>query len=278
MIDERGLTFQCGGETLVGVLAEPAGTPVLPGVVIVVGGPQYRIGSHRQFVELARALARAGHPCLRFDVRGMGDSTGTARSFEDIGDDIDAAISALQIACPTVTKIVLWGLCDGASAAAMFAAHSSRLGGLVLVNPWVRTETTLARTHVRHYYAARLMQPGFWTKLVSGNLDVRAALGELLAKLRSLRTSAQSREKTDYRSLMLEGLRRFDGPVLLITAEGDLTAREFLDLARDDDAWHQVLDRLRPARCVVADADHTFSRAEWSRRAEEATVAWLRRV
>jgi len=46
------------------------------GVLIVVGGPQYRVGSHRQFVMLARFLADHGVPCMRFDYRGMGDVSG----------------------------------------------------------------------------------------------------------------------------------------------------------------------------------------------------------
>ncbi|KAB8057318.1 hydrolase 1, exosortase A system-associated, partial [Janthinobacterium violaceinigrum] len=58
---------------LVGILSLPA-APGPRGVLIVTGGPQYRVGSHRQFVLLARALAAQGVPVLRFDLRGMGDS------------------------------------------------------------------------------------------------------------------------------------------------------------------------------------------------------------
>ena len=56
---ESVLMFGCEGEVLLGIVSEPSGGTVAPsaGVVIVVGGPQYRAGSHRQFVLLARALA-----------------------------------------------------------------------------------------------------------------------------------------------------------------------------------------------------------------------------
>src|SRR5262245_60307703 len=69
---ERAVVFGCEGEELLGVLHEPAsdgatGTPASTGVIIVVGGPQYRVGSHRQFVLMARELARRGHAVLRFD-------------------------------------------------------------------------------------------------------------------------------------------------------------------------------------------------------------------
>ena len=72
---EQALSVECRGESLLGVLHLPI-TPRDLGVIVVVGGPQYRAGSHRQFVLLARALADAGHAVLRLDVRGMGDSTG----------------------------------------------------------------------------------------------------------------------------------------------------------------------------------------------------------
>src|SRR5437660_6007124 len=88
-VDERAIVFQCEGESLVGVVSAPAGNP-RRGVVVVVGGPQYRAGSHRQFTLVARSLANGGFPVLRFDHRSMGDSTGSPRAFDAIGADIAA--------------------------------------------------------------------------------------------------------------------------------------------------------------------------------------------
>jgi alpha/beta superfamily hydrolase len=90
------------------------------GVLVVVGGPQYRVGSHRQFLLLSRRLASEGYPVMRFDYRGMGDGGGAMRSFEDVSADIGAAIEAFQRRCPSVRRIVLWGLCDAASAALLY--------------------------------------------------------------------------------------------------------------------------------------------------------------
>jgi len=56
---ERALRFRCQSEWLYGILHLPQ-QPVARGVLIVVGGPQYRVGSHRQFVLLARYLAERG--------------------------------------------------------------------------------------------------------------------------------------------------------------------------------------------------------------------------
>jgi len=95
---EEAITFACAGDSLVGVLAtpEPASQADVA-VLIVVGGPQVRAGSHRQFTLLARHLAAAGYAALRFDVRGMGDSTGDLKSFEHITPDIGAAIDAQEV-------------------------------------------------------------------------------------------------------------------------------------------------------------------------------------
>ena len=109
---DEAVTFSVGGDRLMGVLSHPAqGAQTGVGVDVVVGGPQYRVGSHRQFALLARHLAGQGHAVLRSDARGMGDSEGEPPGFEASGPDIAAAMSALQDLCPTVRRVVLWGLC-----------------------------------------------------------------------------------------------------------------------------------------------------------------------
>ena len=57
--EERAVSFACQGDALYGVLSLPQGA-CTRGVLIVVGGPQYRAGSHRQFTLLARSLAAQG--------------------------------------------------------------------------------------------------------------------------------------------------------------------------------------------------------------------------
>jgi alpha/beta superfamily hydrolase len=115
---EEPFFFECERDRLPGIAAFPD-APADIGVLIIVGGPQYRVGSHRQFVLLARAIATAGIPSMRFDFRGSGDATGEQHSYEDIGPDIGAAVAALFARMPQVKRVVLWGLC-GAATAALF--------------------------------------------------------------------------------------------------------------------------------------------------------------
>ncbi|MTW14575.1 hydrolase 1, exosortase A system-associated, partial [Pseudoduganella eburnea] len=176
MLEERALAFPCQGETLVGLLSG-ANASSRRGVLIVVGGPQYRAGSHRQFTLLARQLAARGIPSLRFDYRGMGDSGGAPHQFDMVADDLRAAIDAFQAALPGLQEVVLWGLCDGAAAALFYAHRDARVTGLVLLNPWARSAAGLARATLKHYYWQRLRDPAFWRKLGSGRLALGASLG-----------------------------------------------------------------------------------------------------
>lgn len=282
-LEERALAFDCGGERLYGILSLPAGTaPGTRGVLVVVGGPQYRAGSHRQFTLLARDLAQCGVPVLRFDYRGMGDSEGAIRPFDDVEDDLRAAIDAFMAAVPGLREVVLWGLCDAASAIGMYAPRDPRVAGLVLLNPWVRTEDGLARATLRHYYRARLRDPMFWKQLLRGGLDWRRSLASLLALLRKARGrpapagAVAASAPASLPDRMRAGLQAFPGRVLLVISGADLTGREFCDLADADRAWKGVLAPPRVTRRQIDGADHTFSRRAWRDQVARWTSEWLR--
>jgi exosortase A-associated hydrolase 1 len=179
---------------------------------------------------------------------------------------------------PTVEQVVLWGLCDAASAILLYGPSDARVVGQVLINPWVRTPEGLARTHLRHYYVGRLLSASFWRKLSTGALDVRATLGSLVGSIR-LATGMPATGRRGPRSLperMADGLRRFRGASLLILCGADLTAREFEDRSRDV-AWQGLIDGDRVTMFRLPAADHTFSRAEWREAVIERTNAWLAR-
>ena len=281
---EQALVFRCGDEALVGVLTapQPPQTPQDIGVLVIVGGPQYRAGSHRQFVLLARRLAEHGFPVLRFDSCGMGDSTGALRGFESLSPDIGAAVDALHRLCPKLSKVVLWGLCDGASAALLYCHETSdaRVGGLCLLNPWVRSDAGLARTHVKHYYAQRAMQPEFWTKLFRGKVGVGALAGLAhdvrLAVAGTRRpVAAQVTAQVTFQDRMAVAWSQFQHKILLLLSTDDYTAKEFLEHVGTEAAWANALIHPHLERHDVTGADHTFSSGADRIRAEDLTLAWL---
>ena len=274
---EHALLFPCGQDTLVGILSLPA-VPTHTGVVIVVGGPQYRVGSHRQFVLLARVLAAAGYPVLRFDYQGMGDSNGPVADFLTASPSIRAAMDSLQSHVPKVEKIVLWGLCDAASAALLYLheTHDDRVAGLCLLNPWVRSETSLARTQVKHYYIQRLMQREFWTKLLSG----KVALGALKGLAQNIRLSRSkvvtiSSDTRPFQQRMSTSWINFDGRILLLLSGNDYTAKEFLDYATEDASWCRAFSHLHLERHDLPHADHTFSNPTAQMQVEKLTLHWI---
>ena len=274
---EEALVFHCGADRLVGILHAPVAESRRIGVVIVVGGPQYRVGSHRQFVLMARAFARAGYPVLRFDHRGIGDSDGAPRSFENLDDDVRAALDTLHAEIPALTGCVVLGLCDAAAAALIYAPSDPRLTGLILANPWVRSESGEARAYVRHYYGSRLLQASFWRKVAAGEFDVVGSLRDLLGKLRaSLRASAGAAQHlVSFQQRMLDGLSGFRHPTLLLVSGRDLVAAEFLDLCRADPHWQAALERRDVELRRYESADHTLAVPGTLERATADCTAWL---
>lgn len=274
---EHGRFFDCEGAALLGVLAIPE-RPAGIGMVIVVGGPQYRVGSHRQFVLLARGLAREGVASLRFDCRGMGDSEGRRTSFEHIGPDLRAAVGTLCGSVPQLRRVVLWGLCDGATASAFYAPGDARVAGVALFNPWVRTATGEAGAILRHYYGQRLLSVEFWRKLAGGGVNPRAALREFAHTLRRALGNPQGPQH-DAASLparVAAALTRYAGAVLVGLSADDRVAEEFRLAAAHPGALAAAL-RRSPARVLeLPGADHTFSSPRLQDEVTGATLAWLR--
>lgn len=259
-VRESAFLFDCGGESLPAIIAAPTAAAMSTGVVVVVGGPQYRAGSHRQFVLLARSLAASGAPCLRFDYRGMGDATGAQRDFEVVAEDIGAAVDAFFVHQPGLKRVVLWGLCDGASAAALYAPTDARVAGMVLLNPWVRTAVGEARTRLRHYYFQRILEPAFWRKLLGGGVTFGRSLGGLVKAARAARApSAEGAAvTTDLPTRMADALAASHCRYAIFLSTRDYVAREFEDLVARSPRWRALVGAAASGLRRF-EADHTFS-------------------
>jgi uncharacterized protein len=276
---EVPVSFRIGADWVYGMMHEASPAPSRA-VLIVVGGPQYRVGSHRQFVLLARALARSGIAALRFDYRGMGDSEGTPRTFEHIDEDIRAAVDFLFARLPSLREVALWGLCDAASAVAMYAPGDPRVSGLVLVNPWVRSEAGLAKAYLKHYYWRRLLDRDLWRKLLRGQFRWAESWRSLVGLVATSRASGAAAdiavaETISFTERMRSGIERFSGRILLLLSGDDITAKEFADLVQNSPAWRRLMKAPRVTRRELPQANHTFARREWRDQLAQWTIEWM---
>ncbi len=275
---ERGLVFARGDERLVGVLSLPDDARDIA-VLILVGGPQYRVGSHRQFTLLARDLARQGYASLRFDYAGMGDSEGERARFDAVQADVDAALAALRAAAPGVRRVVLFGLCDAASMALLHAHGKPGIAGLALLNPWVHEGEYLPEVRLSRY-RSQFAAVRHWRRLFERPGEVAAGVaGFIAAGAAALRRRfARAAPAPVFVEAMRAGLEAFDGEVLVLLSEDDLTAREFAALVAADARWQSLMAGPRVERVAVAGADHTFSRPGDQARMQELVSGWLTRL
>ena len=254
-----------------------------PGVLVIVGGPQTRVGSHRQFVLLARALASSGIPVMRFDYSGTGDSKGSTKNFEDVDEDIAAAIDQFYSMIPDMHGVVLWGLCDAASASLFYGYNDERVQGLVLLNPWVRSEARRARSYLKHYHLMRLFDKNYWQKLYRERFQffqlIKYFFKKLLTVLKinqsvSLRKMAKHNRPL-YTERMRSGLEQFEGRVLLILSGDDLTADEFRDMVRSSQEWRDTMKQKNITTMEIKQANHTFSSQLWRDMVNDWTRDWV---
>ncbi|MBQ7640125.1 MAG: alpha/beta hydrolase [Bacteroidales bacterium] len=97
----KEVVFESGDHTLAGTLSLPDGIENPPVVLFVSGsGPQNRdeeLLGHKPFAVIADALAREGIASLRYDDRGIAESTGdfSAATTADLADDAAAGIHYL---------------------------------------------------------------------------------------------------------------------------------------------------------------------------------------
>ncbi len=290
--ESKPLKVICNGVALSCLLHEGAGANLSDtAVIVVVGGPQYRVGSHRQFLLLSRHLAAQGITSVRFDYRGMGDSSGELLGFESVDDDIRSVVDALLIHKPSIKRVVLWGLCDAATASVFYAPSDKRVAGLVLLNPWVRSEQGEAEAMLKHYYLERVLSKSFWKKLFSGSVNIKQSISSFAALIKTRFSVSSATDKScpqaslprlesglDLPARLNAHLQVFAGRSLVILSENDLTAAEFRLAMKGQDGLSAWFESSMVESLEVEDADHTFSTQRWRDQVADATARWVQQL
>ena len=214
----RLIAYPCAGETLAGTLDDAEGAT---GVLIVSGGNELRIGAHRGMAELAARLTATGVPVLRYDRRGIGDSTGENRGFEHAAEDFSAAVATFRDALPHVTRVVAFGNCDAATMLALSGAAAGA-DAIILSNPWLgATDDALPpQAAIRARYLERLKDPHSLLRLVTGGVNIP----ELI---KGLRKASASVSQAPLEQRIADALAVYPGPITILLAARDNTAVAF---------------------------------------------------
>lgn len=146
------------------------------------------------------------------------------------------------------------------------------MAGLALLNPWVRSEQTLAAAHLKLYYRDRLRQRDFWRKLAHGGVGLRA-LRELAQTVRQRLSPPAA--PLPFQARMGRAWQACERPVLLLLSEKDITAREFNEALADRAVWGDGAQRPNVQRVRLDGADHTLSDPIVSQAMQLHTLRWL---
>lgn len=260
-------SFACAGETLAATLDAAEGAT---GLLIVSGGNEIRSGAHAGMAALAADIAAAGHPVMRYDRRGIGDSTGANAGFESSADDIAAAVAAMRAQLPQMARLVAFGNCDAASALALYGPAAG-IDALVLANMWTlesETDTadetqaasTMTAGAIRSRYLAKLKDPRELVRLATGGVN----LGKLV---RGLKQATAKTEVTGLVARLGGALGQLGRPAALLVAEHDRTAMWFLE--------HWASEAFAPARANPHVSLHRLDSGSHSF-ASATDKAWLR--
>jgi exosortase A-associated hydrolase 1 len=257
---EQTVSFTLNNNYLFGVLSVPK-VKAKAAVIIVVGGPQYRVGSHRQFALLARYLAEQGVLALRFDYTGMGYSQGIAKKFYEVDGDIKAAVD-----------FVSNHECDAASAISFTAYSDDRIEGIILLNPWVRNEASHSKAILNNYYRDRIFSLEVWKQLIQSPhkvLDAFLSVFRIVIKILKAQfksspvylheaISVQDREE-NIAVAVFKGLSSFKGNICLIFSGKDLVADEFKQVLEQNEWLKEQENSSKTVVHYVDAAGHTFS-------------------
>lgn len=272
ILEPQIIPLQFGNNQSLGIY-QPAKSDFL--VVMVNGGAQTKAGSHRMQQQLAQYWQQAGFASLRFDFPGYGDVQGSPGDFISHSHDLTELPVQLERWFGKPCPVVLFGLCDGATAA-LLASPGLQPKALLLVNPWCRLQQNHARTMLKFYYLQRLISKEFWQKLLTGRFNLKTSIASLKRFLQASTADphadqqaaemlAESETKPDTLPALspdqavlqaVEHWQNLSVPVHLTLSGADLTAAECAELLKRADLQH-----LRAqAECLeIAGGNHTLS-------------------
>jgi pimeloyl-ACP methyl ester carboxylesterase len=294
MMHEQTLLFG-KHQSLVGILTEPQHIdPSRPAVILLNGGLVHRVGPHRLYVQLARALAQQGTLVLRFDMSGIGDSKVRADNLpfeKSTLDDTRQAMDTLEDRYG-VRTFYLMGHCAGAINSLRTAAEDPRVTSIVMLNPeggardWDEYDRQRkeAQYYKTYYGKTALRDASRWKKLLTGQADYRSIarnvfrtiilnqVATLRFKLRNSTTPAAPDPVGELLQSLLHSLIDRGTRVLFIYSEGS-TGLERLESTMGRDLRERVAQGDIQLE-ILEGVDHNYTLHAARRRVIDLIGAW----
>lgn len=285
---DRPLFIEVEGETLFALRSDPVEPGPVGVLLLPAGGYTFTPQRNRWGVDLAHRLAAEGYPFLRFDWRGIGDSTGSVDTFaldRPAVADARAALGAL----PSQRK-VLMGQCYGARTALAMAGEVSGLAGVVLISPPVRDHARGEGTATRKAYE---MSAGSYLREGAGKLSISmltdrtelvrlARIGRAFARARWKKATARFRtpDPTPWVSApflqQLAALISSGVPTLLLYGSEENDYQEFTEARQG--RLGALLDSSAIELEVIPGSVHALDRVEVQQAVIATVGAWLARI
>lgn len=200
------------GSGLFGLLELPeTGSPAAPSsngnddtaVVLLNAGFIHRSGPFRMSTRLARAIAHAGYPVLRFDAPGIGDAIAAGEQADNIilGDVLDRLQA--ETGC---TRFIVGGLCSAADASWKAAQTDARISGLILLDGVARGRTLGRLVRLR-----RLLRgpPERWVAAMRRRLSTPLVGGKRISDAELRDWPAEGQERHQLQAMLDRGIKVF---------------------------------------------------------------------
>lgn len=188
---ETPIWFGGPDQRLFGIVSERGDESAAVTAILLTAGALRHTGPSRLWVTIARACAARGVPTLRFDMPGIGDSSGHARATEQSNyydllplsapAYVDAASAALDAMASRglPDRFVLVGLCSGAYWSLHAALRDRRVAAIVMLHPpaleWNDQADATYRSAQQRQTArsvrSRLLLRATWRKVLAGEIS-----------------------------------------------------------------------------------------------------------
>lgn len=295
MTDEIFECFSVSGTSLRGILTIPESITGAP-FLLLPAGLKYRVGPGRLYVCLARWFAGRGHPVLRFDPQGLGESDGVIESGRTlelwdsiehgrfVADGIQAGHALLERF--SAAEFYIGGLCGGAITAQLVAELvPEKIAGVISLNTAAalsigKTVGSFEARHNLREYTKKLNSPESWKRMLGGESSYETVWASLLGGVRGLASSTDL--EAERKQLGLNPL--FTSSLMSLLEHG--VSQLFL-FSENDSRWPQFqelilaheLNGFMDGRChtikVIPNANHELHLPEWRQFAFKEIAAWL---